>query len=396
LHRVGFKWSRPQRKWYAPGDQDTEDFARKITGGSQCLMCGNFVSGDGQGHKPTCGQAKPAPVSVPVASAPELKWPWRMTPEEFAQTSRVYEVSPGKFRVVTAEGADRPADGNTPEKALANVYHDVVDMYASMDQSNLKEMEKNAELLVANRLKIAPAPQPAAATLPKSPTQDSGVGDNVVSRCGQCGQWKGPSHVCAKSEAESAVCRMEDKEWRAYQKTLKTPDGKPDHKALARALHLRESGAEAALLSALADAGTGRLQTTELSDLPIPEAVANGALRRLREKGMVGEKDGEIALLSVADSVEPALRSPAPSRGDFPASLNTSAKRDLFEALGNNEQLALAIDAAIRRVKRDDWRSTVPRQREVQHAIFECLDDDDEAEALVNRIFELAKSQTEY
>jgi hypothetical protein len=32
LHRAGFEWSRPQRKWYAPGNQDTQDFARKITG----------------------------------------------------------------------------------------------------------------------------------------------------------------------------------------------------------------------------------------------------------------------------------------------------------------------------------------------------------------------------
>jgi predicted transcriptional regulator len=95
---------------------------------------------------------------------------------------------------------------------------------------------------------------------------------------------------------------MEDGDWRAYQKTLKTPDGKPDHKALARAMHLRESGAEAELLGALADAGTGRLPMDELSDLPISEAVANGALRRLLQKGMVSEQDGVISLLSVAKS----------------------------------------------------------------------------------------------
>jgi hypothetical protein len=94
----------------------------------------------------------------------------------------------------------------------------------------------------ASRVAAPAAPRSSA---PDNGVEDNGVGDDVVSRCDQCGQWKGPSHVCAKSETESAVCRMEDKEWRAYQKTLKTPDGKPDHKALARALHLRESGAEA-------------------------------------------------------------------------------------------------------------------------------------------------------
>jgi hypothetical protein len=244
------------------------------------------------------------------------------------------------------------------------------------------------------------ASQVAAPTLPaKSPTQDNGVGDNVVSRCDKCGQWKGPSHVCAKSETESAVCRMEDKEWRAYQKTLKTPDGKPDHKALARALHLRESGAEAELLGALVDAGPGRLRARGihiLNEVPIPEAVANGALRRLREKGLVSERDGEIALLSVAKSVEPgraSLHPSTPLRGNYPPSLDTSAKRALFEALGNNEQLALNMDAAIRRVKHDDWRGHLIKERDVRYAILDHLNDD---EALANRIFELAKSQSEY
>jgi hypothetical protein len=32
LHRAGFIWSRPQSKWYASGNQDTQNFARKITG----------------------------------------------------------------------------------------------------------------------------------------------------------------------------------------------------------------------------------------------------------------------------------------------------------------------------------------------------------------------------
>jgi hypothetical protein len=30
LHRVGFKWSRPQRKWYALCNGNTEDFARDL------------------------------------------------------------------------------------------------------------------------------------------------------------------------------------------------------------------------------------------------------------------------------------------------------------------------------------------------------------------------------
>jgi type I restriction enzyme, R subunit len=41
----------------------------------------------------------------------------------------------------------------------------------------------------------------------------------------------------------------------------------------------------------------------------------------------------------------------------YPRSLDTPAKRALFDNLGKNEALALAVDAAIRAGKKEDWRS---------------------------------------
>ena len=76
----------------------------------------------------------------------------------------------------------------------------------------------------------------------------------------------------------------------------------------------------------------------------------------------------------------------------YPKSLNTRAKQALFDNLNNDEQLALAIDAAIQRTKRDSWRGNQQKEREIQKAIYTQVKD----EALTATIFELVKKQREY
>ena len=44
------------------------------------------------------------------------------------------------------------------------------------------------------------------------------------------------------------------------------------------------------------------------------------------------------------------------TQASYPASVNSSALRALYDNLENNEQLALAIDGEIRSVKKDGWR----------------------------------------
>jgi type I restriction enzyme R subunit len=85
------------------------------------------------------------------------------------------------------------------------------------------------------------------------------------------------------------------------------------------------------------------------------------------------------------------VQNPA-STGSYPSSLNTRAKRALYNNLENDEQLALAVDAKIRRVKKDKWKGNQIKEREVLYAIQGVVKDDD----LANRIFELAKNQDEY
>ena len=100
----------------------------------------------------------------------------------------------------------------------------------------------------------------------------------------------------------------------------------------------------------------------------------------------------------------------------YPPNINTAALRALFDnlestpvsgtrepppprygakptAADSREEMALALDRAIRRVKRADWRGNVFKEREVRNAIKSELDGD---EGLVDTLFEIVKSQPEY
>jgi type I restriction enzyme R subunit len=76
----------------------------------------------------------------------------------------------------------------------------------------------------------------------------------------------------------------------------------------------------------------------------------------------------------------------------YPKLLNTRAKRALYDNLGKNEQLAIALDDAIRRTKKDGWRGNKIKEREVRYAIQDVLQD----ETLANKILEIVKNQDEY
>ncbi|WP_414577235.1 type I restriction endonuclease subunit R [Anabaena sp. CCY 9402-a] len=76
----------------------------------------------------------------------------------------------------------------------------------------------------------------------------------------------------------------------------------------------------------------------------------------------------------------------------YPQSLNSAAKRALYDNLNQDEALALAIDDAIRKTKKDGWRGKTIKEREVKNAIKQYLDSSEDCE----RIFEIVKSQSEY
>ncbi|MGE3188367.1 MAG: type I restriction endonuclease subunit R, partial [Vicinamibacterales bacterium] len=105
------------------------------------------------------------------------------------------------------------------------------------------------------------------------------------------------------------------------------------------------------------------------------------------------------------------------SASSYPARIDTAALRALYDNLdhpvpaevrerpeapfggapvvtvADREELALAVDRAIRNVKKADWRGNRFKEREIRNAIREMLGDDD---ALVDAVFEIVKAQRDY
>jgi type I restriction enzyme R subunit len=76
----------------------------------------------------------------------------------------------------------------------------------------------------------------------------------------------------------------------------------------------------------------------------------------------------------------------------YPTAISTAAKRALYDNLGKDENLVTAIDAEIRKTKKDDWRGNKFKEREVRNAIRTHLADP----AMVDLIFDLVRNQHEY
>jgi len=76
----------------------------------------------------------------------------------------------------------------------------------------------------------------------------------------------------------------------------------------------------------------------------------------------------------------------------YPAAVNTPAKRALYDNLGEDESLALSVDAAIRSTKKDAWRGNKFKEKEVRNAIKAHISDP----KLVGIIFDLVRNQNEY
>ena len=93
----------------------------------------------------------------------------------------------------------------------------------------------------------------------------------------------------------------------------------------------------------------------------------------------------------------------------YPASMNSPALQAIFDNLREpfdgttpaadefdtdaRESRALALDYAIRNVKKADWRGNLIKEKEVRNAIKSELGDDEE---LVGNMFEIVRAQNEY
>lgn len=76
----------------------------------------------------------------------------------------------------------------------------------------------------------------------------------------------------------------------------------------------------------------------------------------------------------------------------MPANIKSQAQRALYNNLGQDEELALLVDAKIKEVKPDGWRGNVPRENQIKKGIYEIVNDINEVE----RIFGIVREQKEY
>ena len=112
----------------------------------------------------------------------------------------------------------------------------------------------------------------------------------------------------------------------------------------------------------------------------------------------------------LAKIVELAKQASRPESGHYPLTIHSSALRALYDNLRDVQGLeqlmnqyvvaesavaetaALAVDEAIRLVKKADWRGNKFKEKQVRNAIKTVLQDD----TLVDRIFEIVKAQRDY
>lgn len=77
---------------------------------------------------------------------------------------------------------------------------------------------------------------------------------------------------------------------------------------------------------------------------------------------------------------------------ETPDTLVTIAQRALYNNLDKNEALAMQIDSAVKRVKRDGWRGNLPKEREIKQELFKILNDIE----MVENVFTIIREQREY
>lgn len=77
---------------------------------------------------------------------------------------------------------------------------------------------------------------------------------------------------------------------------------------------------------------------------------------------------------------------------DTPAELDTAGKLALYNNLEQNLELALAVDASVKRVRLNSWRGETARENVIKGELFKIF----ENIAEVERIFAIIKEQPEY
>ena len=94
----------------------------------------------------------------------------------------------------------------------------------------------------------------------------------------------------------------------------------------------------------------------------------------------------------LAKIVELTRQITRPNETRYPKSLDTRAKRALYDNLDHNEELAQVLDYEVIYTRKDDWRGNRIKEKEVLYAIKKHIKDEEK----LRKIFEIIKNQPEY
>jgi len=81
-----------------------------------------------------------------------------------------------------------------------------------------------------------------------------------------------------------------------------------------------------------------------------------------------------------------------PNETKYPKTLDTRAKRALYDNLDQDEELAMVLDYEVIYTKKDDWRGNRIKEKEVLFAIKKHIKDEEK----LKQIFEIIKNQPDY
>ena len=74
--------------------------------------------------------------------------------------------------------------------------------------------------------------------------------------------------------------------------------------------------------------------------------------------------------------------------------INTKALRALYDNLGQDEDIALAVNEAVLNSREADWRGHFQKEKRIKNAIKDVLTDIKEEE--LKSLFEIIKEQNDY
>jgi type I restriction enzyme R subunit len=81
---------------------------------------------------------------------------------------------------------------------------------------------------------------------------------------------------------------------------------------------------------------------------------------------------------------------------EYPSSINTQAKRALYDSLDKDVQLSLAIDAAVIYGKHDNWDGNPTKEKHLKNKVVKPVLEEHQKVERLDSVFEVIKQQKDY